>query len=41
MGIVRKSQKVKAFNFDPTGVKMGAQRDQGPEDPPDLDRVKS
>ena len=30
------------FNFDPKGVKMGAQRDPGPEDPPtpDLDRVK-
>ena len=36
MGIVRKSQKVLAFNFDPKGVKMGAPSDPGP----DPDRVK-
>ena len=40
MGIVRKSQKVYAFNFDPKGVKMGAPCDPGPEDPPNPDRVK-
>ena len=29
-GIVRKSQKVSAFNFDPKRVKKGAPRDLGP-----------
>ena len=41
MGIVRKSQKVSAFNFDSKGVKKGAPRDPGPKDPPDPDRVNS
>ena len=41
-GIVRKSQKVSAFNFDPKRVKKGAPSDPGPKDPPpDPDRVKS
>ena len=40
LGIVRKSHKVTAFNFDPKGVKMGAPRNPGPEDPPAPNRVK-
>ena len=34
MGIVRKSHKVKALNFDPKGVKIDAPCDPDPEDPP-------
>ena len=34
MGIVRKSKKVSALNFDPKGVKKGAPCDPGPKDPP-------
>jgi hypothetical protein len=33
MGIVRKSHKVKAFNFDSKGVEMGGPHDPGPKDP--------